>query len=217
MLYILASFLTCGAVFLGAYWRHKNLNTACEIASIFHHALVTIIGTLVAIVNFEHILTEGIMGDSNVFPGVRALQHINIGYFLYDTIHAVIWDHAFIAHHLVCLVGFCISDYTGCYGLANAVNTAVAEMGSLMYNQYNKNKTLDNLKRFVACYTISRALFMLWSVVIIYKSFTYTGDHTYPAWTPYMGTFLQLAILGVNVYFIIMHTNTLRARIAKGE
>lgn len=218
MKYIIASFLACSGVFLWAYQKDKNLVTACEIASMFHHGIVTVIGVIVAFMNRDFLFgNESVMGSNDQFVGATELQHINIGYFLYDTLHAVIWDYDFIAHHAICLIGFFMSEYTGCYALSNAVNTAVAESGSLMYNQYNKNKTLANLKLFVACYSVSRTLFTFWSFFVVYKSFNYSGEHVYPAWTPYAGTFLQLAILGVNMYFIYVHVSTLRERLKKGE
>lgn len=219
MLWILASFLVCGSINLVCYYKYRNWVVACEITSQAHHGLVAVVGAYLAFLYRHSLLAEGALGASVNFPMVTELQHINIGYFLYDTIHCLIWDHKFIAHHLTVLSGFGISEYAGCFALANAVNTCIAEVGSLMYNQYNKHKTLTNYKIFVGFYTVSRTFFLIWSIFLVYQCFNYTGPNAgnYPVWVPYAGSALQLGILVVNIQFLMVHAKKLKERMIKDE
>jgi hypothetical protein len=140
-----------------------------------------------------------------------------MGYFLYDSIHVVVWDQKFILHHAIALLGFSVSDYTNVFGLANAVNIFITEIGSMMYNWYNKNKTTENYIIFVTGYSISRLIFLLWSLSVLYQCWYYRGTNTYVWWIPHVASALQLLLLSVNAAFLTTHIRKLRAILLKNN
>ncbi|KAF4686999.1 hypothetical protein FOZ60_004618 [Perkinsus olseni] len=48
----------------------------------------------------------------------------------YDLAHVVTWDRKFLGHHIVAIAGFLLSDVANVFGLANAMNTFITELGS---------------------------------------------------------------------------------------
>ena len=191
------------------------MKVACEWTSLFHHVIAAIVGCYVTYNSYDHIWTEASLGANSLYPFVSELQQFNIGYFLYDSIHVFTWDRKFIPHHIVALLGLGISEWTGVYALANAVNIFITEIGSMMYNWYNKNKTLNNYKIFVTAYTISRCFFVGWSYSVINQCFGYSGENEYVWWIPYFAVVLQIVLLVVNFSFLRTHINKLRALMRK--
>jgi len=212
---ILASFVFCGIVYSGFYMHNRSVAVSCELTSMTHHIIAALVGGYATYLSSDHIFTEAALGNNSLYPWVVELQHFNIGYFLYDSIHVVTWDRKFIPHHVVALLGFGLSEYTAVYGLANAVNIFVTELGSMMYNWYNKHKTIPNYVIFVTCYSISRFIFLLWSVSVLYQCAYYRGSNVYVWWIPQVSSLLQLSLLYVNATFLMTHIRKLRALLKK--
>ena len=217
--YLAGSFASCSLLCAVLYGRWRNVVVASEVTAQTHHLLAAVLGMLAMHASWKDVLTSAsVMGANAQFPLVEELQYINIGYFLYDCMHVFTWDTKFILHHIVALLGFGISAGVGCFGLANAVNTVVAELGSIMYNQYNKNKTLVNYKRFVLGYGISRLFFAVWTFVVVYHCLSATQKpHFAPRWIPYFAAALQITLLVVNAVFLATHVRKLRAKLAEDK
>lgn len=165
-------------------------------------------------------------GWNGDFPIAIVLQHFNIGYFLYDSIHVVTWDQKFLVHHTVALLGYGSSEYSEVFILANAVNTWIAEFGSLMYSAYLVKKSELAYLAFVVLYTASRFYFLYWSGQVFqqaYRALTVKDAlGTAPWWAPYCAASLQLLLLVVNFRFMITHWRKLAKswggkREARGE
>merc|ERR1719188_1831793 len=95
-------------------------------------------------------------GQNDRYPAAVLLQHFNIGYFLCDIIHVTVWEPRFFLHHSIALAGYGTSELANVFALANAVNTWVTEVGSLMYSSYLLVKT-DAATLCLLCSTPSRA------------------------------------------------------------
>jgi TLC domain len=214
---ILASFVFCGLVYIGFYLTNKDVAVSCELTSMTHHIIAAIIGLYATYVSWDFISSEASLGANHLYPWSTELQHFNIGYFLYDSIHVLIWDQKFILHHMVALLGFGVSEYTGVFALANAVNIFITEIGSMMYNWYNKHKTLNNYILFVTGYSISRFVFLVWSLSVFYQCAFYQGANTYVWWIPHVASALQLSLLYVNGTFLLTHIRKLRALLNKAN
>ena len=215
MLVVAGSFAFCCAVYGCFFLSNRNVAVSSELASLTHHFIAALIAFYATYVSREHIWTEASMGANALYPMVTELQHFNIGYFLYDCLHVFTWDTKFIPHHLIALFGFWTSEYSGVFALANAVNIFIAEIGSMMYNWYNKNKTLQNYIFFVTGYTISRVIFFIWSISVIYQCYFYTGKNKHVWWIPYVGSALQVSLLYVNATFLMTHVKKLRTLLNK--
>lgn len=99
------------------------------------------------------------------------------------------------------------------FALANAVNILVAESGSIMYNYYNAHKSLNHYVVFVLVYGISRLLFSLWSLSVLYQAWFPFEGAVYPFWAPYVITILQLTLLAVNFTFLMTHVRKLNRKL----
>ena len=116
---------------------------------------------------------------------------------------------------MIALLGFACSEYSEVFALANAVNIFIAEIGSMMYNWYNKNKTLQNYIIFVTGYSISRVLFFVWSISVIHQCYFYKGTNKHVWWIPYVASALQVSLLYVNATFLMTHFQKLRILLNK--
>merc|ERR1719382_516585 len=150
------------------------------------------------------------MGDAafapnDGFPLAVLLQHFNIGYFLYDTVHVAVWDQRWMLHHLIAIAGYSTSELSNVFALANAVNTWVTEVGSLMYSTYLVLKAGCSAQwaerfylAFIVCYTASRLYFAYWSWIVcghVWQALQGRSPFSYPAWAPYCAASLQLMLL----------------------
>jgi hypothetical protein len=208
------SALTCASIFFVVYLRTRQKCVASEVTAICHHITVVLLASICVIMNRESIVMDSVLSQSSRFALANTIQWINIGYFLYDSVHAVVWEHSFIIHHAVALLGFGISDQAGVGGLSNAVNTLIAEIGSIAYNIYNKNQSKRNYVRFVFIYAASRLVFLAWSVVV----FLQVRDRL--SWSlslPVLAVTLQIIVVVVNVHFLSVHVVRLRRILARGQ
>ena len=212
---VAGSFVFCCAVYASFYLSNKTVAVSSELASLTHHFIAALIGMYATYVSREFIWTEASMGANRLYPMVTELQHFNIGYFLYDCLHVFTWDKKFIPHHMIALLGFACSEYSEVFALANAVNIFIAEIGSMMYNWYNKNKTLQNYIIFVTGYSISRVLFFVWSISVIHQCYFYKGTNKHVWWIPYVASALQVSLLYVNATFLMTHFQKLRILLNK--
>lgn len=157
----------------------------------------------------ERIAEDASFGANDQYPYAVILQHFNIGYFLYDTVHVAVWDQKFILHHLVAIAGYATSEIANVFGLANAVNTWITEVGSLMYSAYLVNRSDNAYLAFVGLYTVSRAYFAYWSFFVLKQVWQVLsngpGKFSYPVWAPYCAASLQVMLLAVNVMFLSTH------------
>ena len=81
------SFIGLGFVYVGLYTFLKDVQVSCELTSLFHHILVVIIGIYAIYDSRDYLVVEAGLGRNDWFPLAHGLQHFNIGYFLYDSIH----------------------------------------------------------------------------------------------------------------------------------
>ena len=214
---ICVSAFTCGALFLGLLrWREEK-RFASEVTSLAHHIVVVILSSWAIYNNFDSIRGNSALSVSSHFPIVNTIQWINIGYFLYDSVNAVVWEHNFILHHFVALYGFGVSDYYGRGGLGNAVNTLIAEVGSIAYNIYNKNKSTGNYIRFVCVYAASRLVFMYWTWMVFEQlgSEAIGGDDV-SVLRNSIYVFQTLLVL-VNIHFLSVHLRKVSRILSKGN
>jgi hypothetical protein len=213
---ISASVVICGITFLRILSKTRDKRVASEITSIFHHAIVVALALACVPMNFSHLLEDSVLSASARFPLVNTIQWINIGYFIYDTVNAIVWEHDFIFHHAVALVGLVVSDLSGICGLSNTVNTLIAEIGSIAYNVYSKKKSRTNYIRFVSVYAASRLVFAVWTIAV----YAQVKEHlSFAISIPLMVIVLQIILLLVNVHFLSMHLRNLRQILsnAKGD
>merc|ERR1711920_221601 len=130
-------------------------------------------------------------GPNNEYPIAVLLQHFNIGYFLYDTVHVTTWDQRWVVHHLIAIAGYTTSEMSNVFALANAVNTWITEVGSLMYSTYLVVKAACRPEWsnafyfvFVSIYTLSRLYFALWSWTVcghVWQALQGKSPFSYPA------------------------------------
>ncbi|KAF4722264.1 hypothetical protein FOZ63_020499 [Perkinsus olseni] len=110
---------------------------------------------------------------------------------------------------------FGLSDIANVFGLANAVNTFITEMGSVMYNYYNSHKSTRTYIIFVAAYSVSRLIFLAYSVLVFYQAVTPPPAAVYPWWAPIVMISLQLMLFVVNLKFLLVHWRKLRKILRK--
>lgn len=204
--YATAYFLGFCALFLAHYRKYKDLEAGCTFVSLVHHFLA-VIGSVCVIYSywatFEY---DCSLGPNSEYPWANQLNWFNSGYFLYDLIHAFTWDQKWIAHHLVALTGFVLSDYAGCFALGNAGNTFIAEIGSLMYNVFLNHKSDRNYVIFYVVYTATRILSFYWSLIVIKSTLQYDGPFKYPFYAPASAIILQLSLCYLTAQFVWVHT-----------
>ncbi|CAJ1366492.1 unnamed protein product, partial [Effrenium voratum] len=169
---------------------------------------------------YQDHLHEAAFGANDRFPVAVLLQHFNLGYFLYDIVHVSVWDQKFVEHHIVAISGYATSEIAHVFGLANAVNTWITEVGSLMYSAYLIKRSDSSYAAFVICYTISRLYFAYWSIIVlqqVWQVFTQgPGSFVMPRWAPYCAVSLQILLFLVNASFVITHWRKLLKRFVSG-
>mmetsp|Transcript_107781 Transcript_107781/g.310384 ORF Transcript_107781/g.310384 Transcript_107781/m.310384 type:complete len:233 (-) Transcript_107781:79-777(-) len=217
-----ASFGLCSALFLLlSLFGGFRVEPSCSRVSAFHHFVAMLLGMWVHWEYRERMGTEtAVFGANSDFPHAVLLQHFNLGYFLYDTVHVVVWDQKFLVHHLVAIAGYASSEVANVFGLANAVNTWITELGSLMYSAYLVFRTDRFYVGFVLFYTVTRVYFALWSADVVRHAINALQGKsllTYPFWAPYCSMGLQLALLVVNLLFLATHWRKLWRRYIRGE
>lgn len=152
-------------------------------------------------------------GATELFPLARTLQHFNLGYFFYDTMHVAVWDRFWYAHHIVAIAGFATSEIAGVFALANGVNTWITELGSIMYQVHLLVKSRASYTFFVFMYTLSRVYFAYWSISVLTQAWTALHDPEwgvrYPIWAPFCAGSLQVSLLGINSIFALKHMKKL--------
>ncbi|KAF4675606.1 hypothetical protein FOL47_007558 [Perkinsus chesapeaki] len=206
----LSSCFICGVLFFVELYRLKgDVNKASQYVAMFHHVVSTLLAAAVIIMNWDSLWTMASYGHNTDYPLVNVLQHFNIGYFTYDLAHVVTWDRKFLGHHIVALTGFLSSDYANVFGLGNAVNTFITELGSIMYNYYNTKRSTKTYTIFVIAYSISRIFLLTWSLRIIWQAVHPPSNYDYPAWAPYAMVILQTSIFVINFKFLLTHIRKL--------
>eukprot|EP00931_Biecheleriopsis_adriatica_P033675 TRINITY_DN19531_c0_g1_i2.p2 TRINITY_DN19531_c0_g1~~TRINITY_DN19531_c0_g1_i2.p2 ORF type:complete len:162 (+),score=22.30 TRINITY_DN19531_c0_g1_i2:229-714(+) len=133
-----------------------------------------------------------------------------------------VWDQKFMEHHLIAIAGYATSELANVFGLANAVNTWITEVGSLMYSAYLIKRTDEAYMVFVVLYTLSRAYFAYWSIFVLRQVWQVLsegpGHFTMPGWAPYCAATLQVLLFVVNVTFVVTHwQKLLRKYTSKGK
>ncbi|KAF4721826.1 hypothetical protein FOZ63_007520 [Perkinsus olseni] len=211
---VLIPFSIFATVFiLNMYRTGGCLVKSCEYTSMFHHSISIVAALACMAAEWNELSTRAVYGSNTDFPRASLLQHINIGYFLYDFLHSLAWEHHFIIHHAVALTGLFASEYMNSFALANAVNTLIAESGSIIYNYYNAHKSLNHYVVFVAVYGVSRLVFLMWSLSVLYQAWRPFLGAVYPFWAPYAITSLQLSLLVVNLLFLFTHMRKLNRKL----
>merc|ERR1712048_1248472 len=123
---------------------------------------------------------------------------------LCDVIHVTVWEPRFFLHHAIALAGYGTSELANVFALANAVNTWITEVGSLMYSAYLLIKSERAYIVFVLLYTLTRAYFAVWSCTVFGHVWKVLRDgpgaYTYPFWAPYCAASLQTMLLSVNIF-----------------
>lgn len=206
---IFGSFLICSFIFLYNFVTSKEKRIAAEIASLAHHVFVVILSVVAIIKNYKDIADNSAISITNEFSLCNTIQYVNIGYFLYDSLNAITWEHNFIIHHAIALSGFLLSDYYGRGGLGNAVNTFIAEIGSIMYNIYNKNKSTSNYVRFVVIYTITRIIFLYWTFLVYRQLLDGLKEEPHVKVFIYSVVAFQSLLVIVNIHFLSVHLRKL--------
>ncbi|KAF4689101.1 hypothetical protein FOZ60_002062 [Perkinsus olseni] len=195
---VLIPFSIFATVFiLNMYRTGGCLVKSCEYTSMFHHSISIAAALACMAAEWNELSTRAVYGSNTDFPWASLLQHINIGYFLYDFLHSLAWEHHFIIHHAVALTGLFASEYMNSFALANAVNTLIAESGSIIYNYYNAHKSLNHYFIFVA----------------VYGSGDPSKGQSTPSGLPYAITSLQLSLLVVNLVFLFTHMRKLNRKL----
>lgn len=205
-----ATFLLCTSLFLGSFHLTGALvDRSCSRVSLFHHFVAMLMGMYAHWQYRDRVMEEASFGQNTDFPAAVVLQHFNIGYFLYDTIHVTVWDQRWFLHHSIALAGYGTSEIANVFALANAVNTWITEIGSLLYQVYLHVKTDSAYVVFVLVYTATRMGFAWWSFTVFrhcYKELSAPeGDKHYPSWAPYDAALLQVLLLAVNLLFLSTH------------
>lgn len=214
------SFGACGALYL--FFFHVggcSAEESCSRVSLVHHVIAMILGLLAHWKYMSSIADDASFAPNESFPLAVSLQQFNIGYFLYDSIHAAVWDQKWLAHHTVAILGFVTSNCAGVFALANAVNTWITEVGSLLYSLHLVKKTDKSYVAFVTLYTLSRSYFVYWSCHVLRQAwFALNGkSRFYPSfWTPYAAAGLQVTLLLININFVAVHWQKLRKKYLRG-
>ena len=206
---ISCSTMLCGSIYLALLKGFReSRRTASEITSMVHHVIVIWLSVWCLYENSDYIWAGSVLSASVRFPLANSIQWINIGYFLYDMVNAIAWEHGFILHHSIALAGFCVSDCMGIGGLGNAVNTLIAEIGSVCYNAYNKNKSTRNYFVFVIVYASTRLIFICWTYYVfkqLWIEWNY-GDSPLSVQQFICFVFIfQTLLLLVNIHFLSVH------------
>ncbi|EER14413.1 hypothetical protein Pmar_PMAR021166 [Perkinsus marinus ATCC 50983] len=213
----LSSCFLCGVLFFAEFYRLKgDVNKASQYVAMFHHVVSTVLAAAVIIINWDSLWTLASFGYNTDYSLVNILQHFNIGYFTYDLAHVLTWDRKFLGHHVVAIAGFLTSDVANVFGLANAVNTFITELGSIMYNYYNTRRSTTTYTVFVVAYSISRAFLLTWSFRVLWQATHPPADYVYPFWAPYAMVILQSSIFIINFKFQLTHLRKLY-RILSGQ
>ncbi|KAF4722265.1 hypothetical protein FOZ63_020500, partial [Perkinsus olseni] len=213
----LSSCFLCGVLFFVELYRLKgDVNKASQYVAMFHHVVSMVLAAGVIIINWDSFWTMASFGHNTDYPLVNVLQHFNIGYFTYDLAHVVTWDRKFLGHHIVAIAGFLLSDVANVFGLANAMNTFITELGSIMYNYYNTRRSTLTYTIFVVAYSISRLFFLFWSTCILWQAAHPPAGSEYPAWAPYAMVILQSSLFVINCKFLLTHVRKLY-RILTGQ
>jgi TLC domain len=210
---IFLSIWTCALFCFLSYKYYSSISQASEATGQFHHLIAVLLGLYISF-KYSHILFANpiYISNSSLYE-VKLLQHINIGYFLYDMSHVLSYDFQFIGHHMITLSGLLIAEYSDYYGLCNAISAIIAELGSIMYNQYNKHKSLENYKGFVACYAFTRVIFLVWTLFLVYKAVQ--GFKEFGHWTVLVALPLQCGLLTINLRFLAVHVRKLADKLRK--
>jgi len=207
------SFLACaGTWYCLNRFGGNTVEDACSKVSFLHHFIAMVLG-LWAHVSYRDSMDESAaFGQNHEFPLAVVLQHFNIGYFLYDTIHVSVWDQRFLIHHIIAIAGYSTSELSNVFALANSVNTWITEVGSILYSAYLIVKSPSAYVVFVVIYTASRLLFLLFSLQVLGQVRRFLSGEDVPvawslapAWAPYCAATLQVMLLCVNVMFVLVH------------
>ncbi|CAE7720337.1 unnamed protein product [Symbiodinium sp. CCMP2592] len=214
------SFALCTCLFMLSIYTGAMVEQSCSRVSFFHHLAAACLG-LWAHSCYRDQLGDAAFGANDQFPVAVLLQHFNLGYFLYDIVHVAVWDQKFMEHHLIAIAGYATSEIANVFGLANAVNTWITEVGSVMYSAYLLKRTDGLYLAFVLLYTASRVYFAYWSFYILNQVRRVLqegpGDYTMPGWAPYCAATLQIALFLVNASFVATHWQKLLRRQPKTE
>lgn len=208
------TFLLCTSLFLGSFhFTGALVDRSCSRVSFFHHFVAMLMGMYAHWQYRDRVMEEASFGQNTDFPAAVVLQHFNIGYFLYDTIHVTVWDQRWFLHHTIALAGYGTSEIANVFALANAVNTWITEIGSLLYQLYLLVKTDSAYVVFVLVYTATRVGFAWWSFTVFRHcwkelSSSVVSKH-YPIWAPYDAALLQVLLLTVNLLFLSTHLKKL--------
>lgn len=216
------SFALCAVLFLCSFYlTGASVDRSCARVSLFHHFVAMLLGFWAHWQYRERVADDASFGPNNEFPAAVVLQHFNIGYFLCDSIHVITWDQKFILHHAIALAGYSTSEVANVFALANAVNTWITEIGSLMYSAYLLIKSDRAYVVFVVLYTLTRTYFAVWSFTVfghVWRVLTDgPGSYSYPFWAPYCAASLQILLLGVNVFFLSTHLQKLWSKLKGGK
>jgi len=208
-----ASFGLCSCLFLGFFHLGGCMaEQSCSRVSLFHHFVAMCLGLWAHWSYRESVAGDASFAPTDQFPYAVLLQHFNIGYFLYDTVHVAVWDQRFFLHHLIAIAGYSTSELSNVFGLANAVNTWITEVGSLMYSTYLVIRSDEAYVGFVVLYTLSRLYFAAWSLQVlghVREALQGNSRFSFPAWAPYCAATLQVALLLVNMTFAFTHLRKL--------
>eukprot|EP00929_Paragymnodinium_shiwhaense_P108434 TRINITY_DN74755_c0_g1_i1.p1 TRINITY_DN74755_c0_g1~~TRINITY_DN74755_c0_g1_i1.p1 ORF type:complete len:244 (-),score=37.24 TRINITY_DN74755_c0_g1_i1:68-799(-) len=207
------SFLACsGTWYCLARFGGFTVEDACSRVSFLHHLVAMVLGLWTHAEYWKSLEDSAAFGQNHEFPLAVVLQHFNIGYFLYDTIHVCVWDQRWLIHHVIALAGYGTSELSNVFGLANAVNTWITEMGSILYSAYLVIKSPTSYVVFVVFYTASRLLFCLFSIQVLQQVRRFLSGEGVPptwalapAWAPYCAASLQVLLCIVNVMFVFTH------------
>lgn len=206
-----ATFGVCSGLFLCFFHLFGvPVEKSCSRVSAFHHFVALCLGLWAHWSYQERVAQDASFGWNNEFPAAVLLQHFNIGYFLYDSVHVAVWDQKWIVHHIIALAGYGTSELANVFALANAVNTWITELGSLMYSAYLNIRSDSAYVAFVVLYTASRAYLGFWSVTVLRQvwrmlSTPVAERGALPAWAPYCAATLQVSLVVVNMMFLSTH------------
>mmetsp|Transcript_78611 Transcript_78611/g.163387 ORF Transcript_78611/g.163387 Transcript_78611/m.163387 type:complete len:231 (+) Transcript_78611:122-814(+) len=218
---VIASFCGCGTLWFSFYkFGGCTVEQGCSRTSLVHHIIAMVLGMMTHYQYAEAIAEDASFAPNDQFPLAVALQHFNLGYFLYDTCHVIIWDRKWLLHHTVAIAGYSTSEISNVFGLANSVNTWITELGSLMYSAYLVLRTEQSYIGFVSLYSLTRLYLLYWCYEVlsqVWNAFQGKSKHTFPDWAPYCAATLQLLLVIVNITFLMTHYRKLWKRYVKGE
>jgi len=216
------SFTFCASLYVAFFkFCGNRAEESCSRVSLFHHVVAMLLGMWTHWQYYEATRIgddAASFGQNTDFPGAVFLQHFNLGYFLYDTVHVAVWDQRWLLHHCIAISGYATSEIANVFALANAVNTWITELGSLMYSAYLIVRSDRLYLAFVILYTLTRMYFALWSFQVLAHvggALQGRSRFTFVAWAPYCAASLQLALLVVNFSFVATHWQKLWKRYVK--